>query len=120
VEIVPREMTRRLAPHMHRERRRRMMEKLFGVVVGENDPQIRLQHPQLLADDVTDRLDHLLVLGIRQREELRGMRQQISPTCSKCAVCIAIGVVNGCRPCWRATALACRIAGWTGWFAPLD
>jgi hypothetical protein len=63
---------------MHGEWRRRVMEKLFGVVVGEDDPQIRLERLQPLADprgDVAHRLHHLLVLGVRHGEELRRMWQ---------------------------------------------
>jgi hypothetical protein len=54
------------------------MEELLGVIVGKDDPEVRLERPQPGADlgrDRPDMLDNGLVLGLRHREELRRMRQ---------------------------------------------
>ena len=40
----------RLATNMDGERRRRGVEELLGVVVGKDDPQVRIECPQPLAD----------------------------------------------------------------------
>ncbi len=80
-ELAPGEFSGGLAAHMDRERRRRLMEELLGMIVGEDDPEIRLQGPQPLADlggDGLDVLDIGLVLGVRHREELRRMGQHRS------------------------------------------
>ena len=60
------------------ERRCGGVEELLGMVVGKNDPEIRVERAQPLADiggDVADLGDQRLVLGVRHGEELGRMRQ---------------------------------------------
>ena len=78
VEFAAGEVAGRLAADMHGERRRRVVEELLGVIVGEDDPEVGLQRPQPLADlgrDLPHVLDVRLVLGVRHGEELRRMGQ---------------------------------------------
>jgi hypothetical protein len=67
-----------LAADMDREGRRGIVKELFGVIVGEDDPEVGLERAQPLPDLGRDRahvLDVRLVLGLGHGEELRGMRQ---------------------------------------------
>src|SRR5262249_39170348 len=64
-----------LAADMHRERRRGIVKELLGVIVGEDDPEVRLARAQPFSDFGRDRahvLDVRLVLGLGHGEELWG------------------------------------------------
>ena len=101
VEFAAGEVAGRLAADMHREGRRRGVEKLLGVIVGEDDPEVGLERAQPLADvggHLPDVLHDLLVLGLRHREELRGMGQHRAAD---------DGRIHGLLPCpgiYRPTA----------------
>jgi len=73
-----RALAARLAADMDREGRRRMVEELLGVIIGEDDPEIGLERAQPLAD-VGRHLAHMgdqrLVLGVRHGEKLRRVGQ---------------------------------------------
>ena len=78
MECAPGELAGRLAADMHGERGRSGVEELFGVVVGEDDPEVGLERAQPLADVsryLADLGDDGLVLGIGKGEELGRMRQ---------------------------------------------
>ena len=78
MELAAGEFAGRLAADMHRERRCRIVEELLGVVVGEDDPEVRIERPQPPADigrHLAHVLHELFVLGLRQGEELRRMGQ---------------------------------------------
>jgi hypothetical protein len=78
MEFPAGEVAGRLAADMHGERRRGVVEELLGMVVGEDDPEVRLQRPQPVADigrHLAHMLDVLLVLGLGHGEELRRMGQ---------------------------------------------
>jgi hypothetical protein len=54
------------------------MEELVGVIVGKDDPEIRIKRTQSPADiggNFAHMRDHCLVFGFRQGEELRRMWQ---------------------------------------------
>src|SRR5206468_2557993 len=77
-EIMPGEMTGGLAAYVNGERRRRLMEELLRVVVGEDDPEIRLQGAKLFTNprrDIAHGLDDVHVFRVGQREKLWRMRQ---------------------------------------------
>ena len=78
VEFPPGEIAGRLAADVDGEGRRGGVKELLGVVVGKNDPEIRVERAQALADiggDVAHLGDQRLVLGVRHGEELGRMRQ---------------------------------------------
>lgn len=77
--------TSKLAPCLFADMDRKgecgSVEELLHMVVGEDDPQIGAQRSQSGADlgrRRLDALDRVAILGLRHREELRGMRQHRS------------------------------------------
>jgi hypothetical protein len=71
VKLTAGELAFGVVTDMDRERRGRGVEELFGMVVGEDDPQIGVQHPQPGADlgrRSLDALDRAVVVGFRHRE----------------------------------------------------
>ena len=78
MEVAAGKVPGRLAADMDGERRCHGVKELLRVVVGEDDPQVGFQRCELRADprrDVAHAGHGCLVLGLRQGEELRGMRQ---------------------------------------------
>jgi hypothetical protein len=78
MKFPPGEFAGCLAADVDGERRRGGVEELLGVIVGEDDPEVRIERAQPLADigcDLADMGDQRLVLGVRHGEELRRMRQ---------------------------------------------
>ena len=78
MEFPPGKFAGCLAADVDCERRRGGVKKLLGVIIGKNDPEIRIERTQPLADvggDVADMRHQRLVLGIGHGEELRRVRQ---------------------------------------------
>ena len=78
MEFSAGKFTARFTTDVNRERRSRGVEKLLGMVVGKDDPEIGVERPQPAANigrDFAYMRDHGLVLCLRHGEELRRMRQ---------------------------------------------
>jgi hypothetical protein len=89
---------------MHGERRRRIVEELLGVIVGEDDPEIGLERAELVADvggHFAHMRDQSLVLGVGHGEELGRVGQHGAPD---------HGRHHGCAPRFGTVRLARRRA----------
>jgi hypothetical protein len=78
MKVVAGEMPVRGPTNMDRKRRRHGMKELLGMVVGKDDPKIRLQLAQFAADLCrygAHPIDIGPIFGWRHGEELRGMRK---------------------------------------------